>query len=377
VFELMEQSPARPDFFAIYPDVAAIPYLAQTDLFAQELFMVTIPDDAIASAGPVQGVWRADWSLAGSGSRFHQADIVARTTGLTVVDVLDVADLEDETVHGVVWWNTTRGMGFPTELRQMRYRAPPAQEALDGGRLLTGGIALDVPTSPGEPLWIIARLHAEERGSVTVEVEGRVLGQWSYPALPGWWLETAYQIPGDSVSSARSRITLRVDAGGPDPHRYAPYHYWFLQGESAEAEPSIDYPMDVVFEPGLHMLGLSLPRLEWKPGEGIAVTLYWWADGVTDIDAKTFFHLLDEESRLVAQADGWACFDTRPPFTWQPGEIITDKRTLQLPGDVKPGTLYLGVGMYTPDGSSRLAAFRDGSRQLDDRVPLMSLEIVE
>ncbi|RLI53239.1 MAG: hypothetical protein DRP09_16200, partial [Candidatus Thorarchaeota archaeon] len=106
----------RPDYFAIYPDAFSIPYLAATDLFAQQLFLVNVPDYGVASAEPVQGVWRADWRLADSGEQFYQPDVLAHTGGLTLVDALDVADMDDEAAHDVTWWQETRRPGFPTEV---------------------------------------------------------------------------------------------------------------------------------------------------------------------------------------------------------------------------------------------------------------------
>ena len=377
VFELIESSPMRPDYFAIYPNIAAVPYLAATDLFAEKLFEVSVPDYAITSAGPVQGVWRAEWRLAGSGTQFYQPDVVDRTAGLLIVDTLDVADLQDEASHRVAWWNTVRGIGFPTELWQMAYRASPDREVLDGGRLLSGGIALDVTTSPGESLWMVARLHAQERGAVRVEVDGQDVGRWPYPAVSGWWLESVFIVPEERISSSRTRITLNVDPDSSDAPQFAPYHLWFLQGEPTEAGPTIDYPVDIVFDPGLRLLGFGLPKPSWRQGEPIELTLFWQAKTATNSDAKTFVHLFDSKGDMVAQADGWAHFETRPPFTWHPGEIVSDLRVLYLPGDVQPGTYYVEVGLYTPDGSARLPAYRDSVRQRDDHVPLMSIQVAE
>ena len=39
-------------------------------------------EEPCASASATQGVWRADWHLAGSGEQFYQPDILARTAGL-------------------------------------------------------------------------------------------------------------------------------------------------------------------------------------------------------------------------------------------------------------------------------------------------------
>ncbi|RMF29440.1 MAG: hypothetical protein D6759_13850, partial [Chloroflexi bacterium] len=335
LFEQMERSPNRPDYFAIYPDVFSIPYLAATDLFARELFRVEVPDYAVASASPVQGVWRADWRLAGSGDRFYQSDILARTRGLRLVDRLDVADLTDEAAHRFRWWHTVRRPGFPTEVYQMRYRTDPDVEVLDGGRLVTGGMTFQVQTQPREPLWIVARLHAREAGAVRVVVNGQEVGRWAYPPLPGEWLESLFIVPAEAVTGERTEIQLIVDADNPDFRHYAPYHFWFLQGEPRQKPPSIAHPLDVAFRssaggsegpPSLRLLGFDLARSTLRPGEVVSLTLYWQATVPVTSAAKVFVHLYDAQGRLGPQTDGWAVFGTRPPYTWAVGEVIADRR---------------------------------------------------
>ena len=376
VFELMEHSPMRPDYFAIYPDAFSIPYLAATDLFAEEMFRAEVPDYAVISAGPVQGVWRADWSLADSGVRFYQPDILARTAGLRQVDALDVADLDDEAAHQVEWWQDVLRPGFPTEVWQMVYRVLPEQEVLDGGRLLTGGMAFDVRTEPGEPLCIVARLHAQQAGAVRVEVDGRDMGRWAYPAVPGQWLETIFPVPAESITSVQTHLVLRVDADNPDFRHYAPYYFWFLQGEPETRPFEIGQRMEVVFDGGIRLLGFDLPEGVWRPGDRVPVTLYWEATMATDSNVKVFLHLYDAEGNLGPQSDGWAYYDTRPPYTWWPGEVVADPRAVPLPPELVSGRYSLEVGLYHPDGSGRLLAYLGGERQAEDRVVLTVIEVV-
>jgi len=383
LFEQMERSSDRPDYFAIYPDVFSIPYLAATDLFAQELFRVEVPDYAVASAGPVQGVWRADWRLAGSGDRFYQSDILARTRGLRLVDRLDVADLADEAAHRLRWWHTVRRPGFPTEVYQMRYRTDPGVEVLDGGRLVTGGMAFQVQTQSREPLWIVARLHAREAGAVRVVVNGQEVGWWAYPPLPGEWLESLFVVPAEVVTGRRTEVRLIVDADNPDFRHYAPYHFWFLQGEPRQEPLSIARPLDVAFRspagggegmPDLRLLGFDLARSTLHPGEALSLTLYWQATAPVTSTAKVFIHLYDAQGRLGPQTDGWAVFGTRPPYTWAVGEVIADRRRVTLPPDLPPGRYSLEVGLY--DERGRLPAL---SKTLgpffEERVPLAQIQV--
>jgi hypothetical protein len=370
VFELMETSPLRPTHFAIYPDVFSIPYLAATDLFGEERFRVEVPDYAIASAGPVQGIWRADWTLAGSGDDLYQADVRAQLAGLTLVDTLDVADLADEDAHQVRWWQDALRPGFPTEVLQLTYRTDPEIEVLDGGRLLTGGIAFEIATQPHTDLWLVARLHAHEAGAVRVEVGGREIGTWAYPPVPGQWLETRFHVPAEAVDAPRTEVVLRVDPDVPGFRHYAPYYFWFWQGEPSEPATAVSTHVEAEFGEDLALVSFDLAERPWRAGEVVPIGLSWRAREATESPAKVFLHLYDAAGSLQAQSDGWAFHGTRPPYTWRPGETVRDPRALPLPADLPPGRYTLEVGLYHPEEGPRLPATVDGVRQIEDRVVL-------
>lgn len=376
VFELVEHSPARPNYFVVFPDIFSVPYLTETGLFAEELFRVEIPDVGISSPSEVQQVWRADWSLVDSGDQIYQPDVLMRTAGLTIVDALDVADMADEAAHSVTWWQDVHRTGFPTELHQLAYRVAPDRQVIDGGRLLTGGIAFDVATDPQEALWIVARLHAREGGAVRVEVDGQHAGQWRYPPVPGEWLETLFRVPAGMVAGSRSRVVLSVDTENPDLLHYAPYYFWFLQGDLSFAAIEIKQRVNATFDKELALLGFDLPQAEWRPGDMIPIALYWQALKTSDSDAKGFVHLYDTQGRLGPQSDGWAYYDTRPPYTWVAGETVVDPRTIALPPDIAPGMYSIEAGLYPPD-SGRLPAYVNGVRQFEERVVLATIEVTE
>jgi hypothetical protein len=238
-------------------------------------------------------------------------------------------------------------------------------------------MAFDVATAPGEPLWIVVRLHVQEAGAVRVEVDGRDVGRWAYPPVPGQWLETVFQVPAEAITSHQTRIMLQVDTDNPEFRHYAPYYLWFLQGESKSAPVAIGYPVEAAFDGGFSLLGFDLPGQVWHPGDVVPVTLYWQATMPTQNDAKVFLHLYDGDGNLGPQSDGWAFHDTRPPYTWWPGEVVTDPRLLALPMDLPTGLYSLEVGLYNPDGSGRIPAYRKGIRQHDERIPLAVLEMAE
>jgi hypothetical protein len=218
----------------------------------------------------------------------------------------------------------------------------------------------------------VARLHAQEAGAVRVEVNGRDLGRWAYPAAPGRWQESVFWVPAEAITGSRTQVVLRVDTSNPDFRHYAPYYFWFLQGEV-----EIEHRVEVTFDGGFRLLGFDLPEQIWHPGDVVPVTLYWQATVPTQSEAKVFLHLYDANGNLGPQSDGWAFHGTRPPHTWNPGEVVLDPRSLTLPTDLQPGRYSLEVGLYNPDGLVRLSAYLNDTRQHEDRVPLAVIEVTE
>lgn len=376
VYELMENSPMRPDYFAIYPDAFSVPYLANTDLFEEELLLVDVPYAHIASAEPVQGIWKANWQLANSGDRIYQADILSRTAGLTLVDSLDVADLDDEEDHNLSWWQSILRPGFPTEVHQMSYRTAPEVEVLDGGRLINGGLEFMSATEPGRPLWIVARLHAYQGGAVYVKVDGQSVGRWAYPHVPGEWLETLFYVPGTAITTDHTHVSLEVDPETPGLLHFAPYYFWILQGEAQLPVPEISRPLDSVrFCESIRLLGFDLSEEARSPGDPLPLTLYWETTSALSLDVKVFVHLYDEQGNVVAQSDSRPYYGTRPPYTWLPGEIVVDPRAVLIPAETLPGIYSLGVGLYYPDGSARCVAYHDSVPLADDTLILATLQV--
>ena len=66
---------------------------------------------------------------------------------------------------------------------------------------------------------------------------------------------------------------------------------------------------------------------------------------------RVFVHLLSEDGRIVAQADGLPAGWTRPTTGWLPGEFIIDRHTIALPTTLPSGNYTLTTGLYLPNAS--------------------------
>ncbi len=89
-------------------------------------------------------------------------------------------------------------------------------------------------------------------------------------------------------------------------------------------------------------------------GQSLKLDLFWRADRAVKESYTVFVHLLNEQGRVVADADS-------PPFNglystdrWGVGEPLRDRHTLTVPANVPAGKYLIEVGMYKPSDGNRL-----------------------
>ena len=355
IYEAMERSTRCPDYFAIYDDVYALPFFTRTDLFGREVFRVEHRDLAnVASASDHQVVYAADWRLRGSGDCLYQRDVLKAIQGLRLVDWLDVADLRDERAHHYRWWQAQPKAGFPSDVFQLTYRAPPHQEVLDGGRLLTGGESFELKTIASEPMLLVGRFLGQSPVSLSVRVNGQPAGNWGYGALPGLWQERTLKIPAAYITSSKTRIEVVVDSSRPDLEFHRPFYYWCYQGEMPEEGPEVAYPLNANVGDGLILLGYSLEIRRAASACQLDLDLYWQASKAIAGDYKVFVHWCDGGDTILTQQDNRPAYDLQPTWLWHPGEVIEDHYSLALPLDPPPEDTVVYVGMYDPATGTRL-----------------------
>ena len=379
IFELMMEASHRPTHFATYPDVATIPYFAETSLFGRQLFVTEPYGSRTAnSAGPVQALYETEWEPAENKDQPQQSDIRALLTDMVQVASIDLADLIDEEKKNMSWTIGRTQPGFPTEVRQFTFRADSQHELLDGGRLISGQMAFPVSASPNEDLTLVARLHPHEAGAMAVKVNGRDAGLWRYPAAPGHWLETTYSINRDLIDDDLLEIELQyVDEEGT-ALPIGVYHMWAYQGPRQKSMVEPQVTLEYNLEPQIVLQGYDLATNEVQRSENLKLTLYWYAENTPDIDAKVFLHLYNAQGDLVGQIDQRPFHDTRPPYTWFPGEQIVDTYQLQISPDLQPGQYDLAIGMYDPSSNERFVVTTSKGENLpNSRIFLDKILIID
>ncbi|WP_322799296.1 glycosyltransferase family 39 protein [Thermoflexus sp.] len=110
---------------------------------------------------------------------------------------------------------------------------------------------------------------------------------------------------------------------------------------------------------------------EARPGGVLRITYIWHVRSRPYRVYAVFNHLMTEDGRLVAQADGWPKGGHWLTDRWLPGDYIVDQFLLIIPENAPPGPYRLSTGMYDPQTGERLPALQDHHRLPEDRLYLL------
>ena len=139
---------------------------------------------------------------------------------------------------------------------------------------------------------------------------------------------------------------------------------------------AITQPLEVAFDGKLELLGAKVDRVAAQPADPLEVTLYWRALQPIDRSYVEFVHLVDGQGLTVAQRDTWPGRGMYPTTLWQPGEVIADSLSLNIPnGSYAPDNATLQVGLYEQDGLRLTARDAQGQAVADNALPIGALKI--
>jgi hypothetical protein len=138
-----------------------------------------------------------------------------------------------------------------------------------------------------------------------------------------------------------------------------------------ELSSDIAHPLRLTLGNVVHLRGFDLDRTRAAPGDTLSLTLYWQADGPTDLDYTVFVHLVGPDGRSHGQVDRFPAAGAAPTTSWAPGQVIVDEIDLPVALDAPTGSYHIAVGMYDAASGGRLP-ITDASGHLlpDDRAIL-------
>lgn len=107
-------------------------------------------------------------------------------------------------------------------------------------------------------------------------------------------------------------------------------------------------------------LGEAITFLGWSGtpniarGQPLALDLFWRGERELRDAYTVFVHLVDANGQVVADADAPPSSGLYPTNRWRANETVRDRHTLNIPGELAPGTYSLAIGMYLPATGARL-----------------------
>ncbi len=148
-----------------------------------------------------------------------------------------------------------------------------------------------------------------------------------------------------------------------------------------EAAAEIMQPLDLRLGDSIRLVGYNLPRTTARPGETVALTLYWEALAPIPARYKVFTHLVGttwnaaQGNFLWGQQDNEPLADRLPTTLWAPGVRVADPYRIRLDPAAPPGVYTLEVGMYGLVDGVRPPVFDGSGRPLGDSVTLAEITV--
>ncbi len=111
---------------------------------------------------------------------------------------------------------------------------------------------------------------------------------------------------------------------------------------ATEMETVVSLP----FGENIVLNGYTLGGTALRPGDIVAVTLFWETAVPLQNRYKVFLHLLDANGNLVSQRDSEPGGGLALTTTWPPGTVVLDNHGLLLPSELPSGSYQLLLGLY-------------------------------
>jgi 4-amino-4-deoxy-L-arabinose transferase-like glycosyltransferase len=207
--------------------------------------------------------------------------------------------------------------------------------------------------------------------------------------LSGQAVDGAFLCPHWEQAQAIARTVDRKDAGELSLYRVQPdqagLSAWldkvtkessmiisdevaYAPSEAPELRQEVSPPLS--FDDRLELVGYDTSTELLQPGEAWYLVTHWQVTADGGRPLKAFVQLLDDDGNPRAQYDG---FDV-PSIGWRTGDILVQRHSLSIPGDLEPSRYWVQVGLYDAATKERLPVLRSGA-SVGTRVLLPPLEV--
>ncbi|TAK31825.1 MAG: hypothetical protein EPO21_16405 [Chloroflexota bacterium] len=135
----------------------------------------------------------------------------------------------------------------------------------------------------------------------------------------------------------------------------------FVRAKKLAVQPIVE------FQDGLGIKGSEGPT-EIRPGGVLQLSLFWQLSRAGRSDLIASYQLVDEQGQVIAQQFGAPGSDAYPISQWPVGEIVRDRRQLQISPDTRPGLYRLLVAVRPAGNSPDAGAIANGQEILTVKV---------
>lgn len=240
--------------------------------------------------------------------------------------------------------------------------------ALGAALAQTGSIETPILVFPGEYAGgLLARLPnpvvtlTPESWPMDAALAGALLAD----ALPGVDGAPVEVIVADEAHTDPQRnllLALHDHLFYRDDSYFGLLHRWSAVTGPAEVPASLPGGQ---YENVLELTGGAILDEQVHPGGVVRVVMEWLSPVAVQDSFVVFAHVINAEGALHAQHDGVPGAGLLPMTAWTPGEPVTDRFAISLPGDLAPGEYEIRVGLYHPESGLRLAATGGSERGAD------------
>ena len=163
------------------------------------------------------------------------------------------------------------------------------------------------------------------------------------------WVINTYTQPNNADNPTPAKMTVHAPALTIQ-NLVAIARAWVGEPDYISATNPI--PLDLTFDDSIHLQELTIDPVidEIQAGDLLIIRLYWDVVAPPQYNAIVYLHIKDESGNLIVQEDREPLSDFRMD-TWQTGQKIMSTHQIQLPADVKPASLSLGMYRFDEVGN--------------------------
>jgi 4-amino-4-deoxy-L-arabinose transferase-like glycosyltransferase len=350
-----------PDAPSLVRAIGALPAAAMLPGIGAEALLIWLPARFRQQAGPARpDLFQKTWLLvalvviANGCSTFRNLFVIwpgqPQVREIYQASLTEAfGDLNRSDLEGQVWISEP----FPDDRHLLLARRLLQREEIKP-RWFDGQRALILPPVDGTRYYMFAdfanpdpELFAHWMSGASVFLERRANGGTGEP------IYQVYQVEGGPwVERGLADITARSTA-------------------FADLEAEQPVPLPARFGEVAILLGYELAKDHVATGDEVHLVLYWRARGPAYEPLSSFAHVLDSQSNVVGQYDG---FDV-PPRRWKAEDVIAQVYRFSVSPDAQPGAHWLEVGLYNPQTMVRVPILDEKGALLGDRLLLQEVMV--